>query len=74
MVDFSNKNLCKKVKAISTEVNDYESILLQKYKIEDVKKLDVNKAVVCHKQNYAYVVFYCHKTVSTRCIWLLWKV
>ncbi|KAL4560370.1 hypothetical protein LXL04_032520 [Taraxacum kok-saghyz] len=51
MVDFSTSKLGKKVKAISTE---------------GAKKLAADKAVVCHKQNYAYAVFYCHKTVSTR--------
>nr|GEY07057.1 hypothetical protein [Tanacetum cinerariifolium] len=60
------ENKGKNVKAISTEVNTKESTPLQKYKIEVAKKLAANKAVVCHKQNYAYAVFYCHKTVSTR--------
>lgn len=65
MVDFSTKKLGKNVKAISTEVNAKESPL-QKYKIAIAKKLAAKKAVVCHKQNYAYAVFYCHKTVSTQ--------
>ncbi|KAJ0784865.1 putative BURP domain-containing protein [Helianthus annuus] len=66
MVDFSTTKLGKNVKAISTEVSSKESTPLQKYKIELAKKLAANKAVVCHKQNYAYAVFYCHKTVSTQ--------
>ncbi|MFS7909031.1 putative BURP domain-containing protein [Helianthus anomalus] len=66
MVDFSTTKLGKNVKAISTEVSAKESTPLQKYNIEVPKKLAANKAVVCHKQNYAYVVFYCHKTVSTQ--------
>ncbi|KAI7743634.1 hypothetical protein M8C21_012056 [Ambrosia artemisiifolia] len=66
MVDFSTTKLGKNVKAISTEVSAKESTPLQKYKIEVAKKLAANKAVVCHKQNYAYAVFYCHKTVSTQ--------
>ncbi|KAL4560373.1 hypothetical protein LXL04_032523 [Taraxacum kok-saghyz] len=66
MVDFSTSKLGKKVKAISTEVNTNESTPLQTYKIEGAKKLAADKAVVCHKHNYAYAVFYCHKTVSTR--------
>lgn len=66
MVDFSTTKLGKNVKAVSTEVNAKESTPLQKYKIEVAKKLAANKAVVCHKQNYAYAVFYCHKTVSTK--------
>ncbi|KAJ0624856.1 putative BURP domain-containing protein [Helianthus annuus] len=66
MVDFSTTKLGKTVKAISTEVSAKESTPLQKYKIEVAKKLAANKAVVCHKQNYAYAVFYCHKTASTQ--------
>ncbi|XP_023741539.1 BURP domain protein RD22 [Lactuca sativa] len=66
MVDFSTSKLGKNVKAISTEVNAKESTPLQKYTIEGAKKLAADKAVVCHKQNYAYAVFYCHKTVNTR--------
>ncbi|KAI3683885.1 hypothetical protein L1987_84400 [Smallanthus sonchifolius] len=66
MVDFSTTKLGKNVKAISTEVNAKESTPLQKYKITVAKKLAANKAVVCHKENYAYAVFYCHKTVSTQ--------
>lgn len=66
MVDFSTTKLGKKVKAISTEVNSKVDTPLQKYKIQVAKKLAAKKAVVCHKQNYAYAVFYCHKTVSTR--------
>ncbi|KAM0053580.1 putative BURP domain-containing protein [Helianthus debilis subsp. tardiflorus] len=66
MVDFSTTKLGKNVKAISTEVRAKERTRLQKYKIEVAKKLAANKAVVCHKQNYAYAVFYCHKTASTQ--------
>ncbi|KAK9058855.1 hypothetical protein SSX86_023699 [Deinandra increscens subsp. villosa] len=68
MVDFSITKLGKRVKAISTEVNAKESTIpLQKYKITSVvKKLAADKVVVCHKRNYAYAVFYCHKTVSTQ--------
>ncbi|XP_076909958.1 BURP domain protein RD22-like [Bidens hawaiensis] len=66
MVDFSTTKLGKNVRAISTEVNNKESTSLQKYQIEAAKTLAANKAVVCHKQNYPYAVFYCHKTVSTK--------
>ncbi|CAI9267918.1 unnamed protein product [Lactuca saligna] len=66
MVDFSTTKLGKKVKAISTEVNVKESTPLQKYTIEGAKKLVADRAVVCHRKNYAYAVFYCHKTVGTR--------
>ncbi|KAI3826098.1 hypothetical protein L1987_00141 [Smallanthus sonchifolius] len=66
MVDFSTIKLGKNVKAISTEVNAKESTRLQKFRIKVAKKLAANKAVVCHKENYPYAVFYCHKFVSTQ--------
>ncbi|KAJ7965999.1 BURP domain protein RD22 [Quillaja saponaria] len=65
MVDYSTSKLGKNVEAISTEVG--KETQLQKYTIAPgVKKMEGNKAVVCHKQNYAYAVFYCHKTETTR--------
>ncbi|KAI3683882.1 hypothetical protein L1987_84397 [Smallanthus sonchifolius] len=65
-VDFSTVELGEKVKALSTEVNAKESTSSQTYRIGLVKKLAANKAVVCHKQNYVYAVFYCHTNVGTR--------
>jgi hypothetical protein len=66
MVDFSTSKLGKDVQAISTEAG--KGSQLQKYTIAPgVKKIGAGKkAVVCHKQNYAYAVFYCHSTESTR--------
>ncbi|KAI3738115.1 hypothetical protein L2E82_28134 [Cichorium intybus] len=67
MIDFSTAKLGKKVKAISTEVHvKGKCSPLQKYTIKGAKKLVADEAVVCHKKNYAYAVFYCHKTVSTK--------
>ncbi|MQJ84101.1 hypothetical protein EI014_25415, partial [Escherichia coli] len=64
MVDFSTSKLGKNVEAVSTEVD--KATKLQKYTIAPgVKKLAEDKAVVCHKQNYPYAVFYCHKTDTT---------
>nr|GMC48976.1 BURP domain protein RD22-like [Ipomoea batatas]GME11135.1 BURP domain protein RD22-like [Ipomoea batatas] len=64
MVDFSKSKLGKKVRAISTAAGGQTS--MQKYTISGVQKIQNNdKAVVCHKQNYAYAVFYCHKTQTT---------
>ncbi|XP_074331466.1 BURP domain-containing protein 6-like [Apium graveolens] len=57
MIDFATSKLGKKVTAVSTDV-DKESGL-QNYKILGSKKLG-ETIVVCHKQNYAYAVFYCH--------------
>ena len=65
MVDFTTSKLGKNVEAISTEVN--KETQLQKYRVKSgVKKLGGDEAVVCHKQNYPYAVFYCHKTETTR--------
>ncbi|XP_045811042.1 BURP domain protein RD22-like [Trifolium pratense] len=67
MVDFATSKLGNNVEAISTEV-EKESSELQKYVIaKGVKKLgDNNKVVVCHKENYPYAVFYCHKMDTTK--------
>ncbi|TKY74592.1 Dehydration-responsive protein RD22 [Spatholobus suberectus] len=65
MVDFSTSKLGKNVEVVSTEVDKETG--LQKYTVAPgVKKLAGDKAVVCHKQNYPYAVFYCHKTETTR--------
>ncbi|WJX16446.1 hypothetical protein P8452_06469 [Trifolium repens] len=66
MVDFTTSKLGNNVEVITTEV-EKESSELQEYVIEKgVKKLgDKNKTIVCHKENYPYAVFYCHKTDST---------
>ncbi|XP_059461306.1 BURP domain-containing protein 3-like [Corylus avellana] len=65
MVDFSTSKLGKDVNAISTEVG--KETQLQKYTIAPgLKKMGGKKAVVCHKQSYAYAVFYCHSTETTR--------
>ncbi|KAJ6330117.1 hypothetical protein OIU76_008862 [Salix suchowensis] len=65
MIDFTTSKLGKNVLAISTEVDGQTK--MQKYTIKTgVKKMAGDKSVVCHKQNYAYAVFYCHATKSTR--------
>ncbi|CAI8605751.1 unnamed protein product [Vicia faba] len=67
MVDFTTSKLGNNVEAVSTEVKK-ESSELQEYVIaKGVKKMgEKNKAVVCHKENYPYAVFYCHKTDTTK--------
>ncbi|KAM7493238.1 hypothetical protein LguiB_027847 [Lonicera macranthoides] len=65
MIDFSTSKLGKKVQAISTEVLK-GTTKLEKYSIVGVRKMASEKAVVCHKENYAYAVFYCHNTHSTK--------
>ncbi|GAU21085.1 hypothetical protein TSUD_10020 [Trifolium subterraneum] len=66
MVDFATSKLGNNVEAISTEV-EKECSKLQQYVIaKGVKKLGKdNKVVTCHKENYPYAVFYCHKTNGT---------
>ncbi|BAT78301.1 hypothetical protein LR48_Vigan561s005700 [Vigna angularis] len=65
MVDFSTSKLGKNLVVLSTEV-DQETGLQQYTIAPGVKKISGDKAVVCHKQNYPYAVFYCHKTETTR--------
>ncbi|KAG5540632.1 hypothetical protein RHGRI_020753 [Rhododendron griersonianum] len=64
MIDFTTSKLGKSVQPISTEVD--RETQLQKYRVSEVKKTGGEKSVVCHKQNYAYAVFYCHKTSTTK--------
>jgi hypothetical protein len=65
MVDFSTSKLGKNIQAVSTEVEKPTGV--QKYTIADrVQKLSSSKSVVCHRQEYAYAVFYCHSTQTTR--------
>ncbi|KAK4747044.1 hypothetical protein SAY87_026081 [Trapa incisa] len=66
MVDYAGSKLGRSLKAVSTEIA--KEAPKQKYTIEeDAKKVGGEaKYVVCHKLNYLYAVFYCHKTASTR--------
>ncbi|KAL9176871.1 hypothetical protein ABFS82_01G023200 [Erythranthe guttata] len=66
MVDFTTSKLGKNVKAISTNAENNNGDEAREYIIKGVKKLPSEKgAVVCHRQEYAYAVFYCHKTDAT---------
>ncbi|XP_054813836.1 BURP domain-containing protein 3-like [Prosopis cineraria] len=66
MVDFSTSKLGKNVEALSTEVK--KETKMQEYTIthNGVKKVGEAKVVVCHKMDYVYAVFYCHKIETTR--------
>lgn len=65
MIDFSTSKLGKDVQAVSTEVE--KETAKQTYTVTQVeKKTAGDKAVACHKQNYAYAVFYCHATRTTK--------
>ncbi|XP_073055380.1 BURP domain protein RD22-like [Primulina eburnea] len=64
MIDFTTSKIGKRVEAISTNAENGDK--LKEYSIVGVKKMSRGKAVVaCHKQAYAYAVFYCHKTETT---------
>ncbi|KAH7849533.1 hypothetical protein Vadar_019175 [Vaccinium darrowii] len=65
MVDFSISKLGKSIQPISTEV-EKKTNKLQEYRVLGVKKLGGEKSVQCHKLNYAYAVFYCHKLTATK--------
>ncbi|KAF2304494.1 hypothetical protein GH714_032663 [Hevea brasiliensis] len=68
MIDFSTSVLGKNVQVVSTEAENQNQ--LQKYTITDgTKKMAGDKSVVCHKQNYAYAVFYCHATQPRGLTW-----
>ncbi|XP_054820086.1 BURP domain protein RD22-like isoform X2 [Prosopis cineraria] len=65
MVDFITLKLGKNVEALSTEVMMKET-KKQEYTItQGAKKVGEAKVVVCHKVNYIYALFYCHKTETT---------
>nr|POE95966.1 burp domain protein rd22 [Quercus suber] len=59
LVDFSVSKLGKNVQVLSTQVP--KETEKQEYRITGVHRINANKGVVCHKQNYVYAVFYCHE-------------
>lgn len=65
MVDFSTSKLGKSVDAISTKAENGEK--KKEYSVVGVKKKKMGGkgAVVCHREEYAYAVFYCHVTGAT---------
>ncbi|XP_054818758.1 BURP domain protein RD22-like [Prosopis cineraria] len=65
MVDFIASKRGRHVEALSTEV--VKETKKQEYTItHGVKKVGAEtKAAVCHKLNYVYAVFYCHKIENT---------
>ncbi|XP_074287035.1 BURP domain-containing protein 6-like [Silene latifolia] len=65
MVDYVKSTLGRNVKTISTEVtNGFDKG--QNYTFGKViKAARDDNVMVCHKLNYAYAVFYCHKTKGT---------
>ncbi|XP_068327282.1 BURP domain protein RD22-like [Pyrus communis] len=68
MIDFTTSKLGTSVEAlVSTEEEKEATMFMRKYTImPGVKKLEREKAVLCHKRNYPYAVFYCHAIKQTR--------
>uniref|UniRef100_A0A7N0RIA5 BURP domain-containing protein n=1 Tax=Kalanchoe fedtschenkoi TaxID=63787 RepID=A0A7N0RIA5_KALFE len=65
MIDFSIQRLGKNIQAVSTEAE--KDTKLQNFTIlSGIKKIGNGEAVACHKQNYAYAVFYCHDVKGAR--------
>ncbi|OAY82747.1 BURP domain-containing protein 3, partial [Ananas comosus] len=63
MVDFSTSSLgTRDVRAVSTTVTKKEYTIVQ----SGIYKLAGDELVACHVETYAYAVFYCHLTGSTR--------
>ncbi|KAB2607740.1 dehydration-responsive protein RD22-like [Pyrus ussuriensis x Pyrus communis] len=62
MIDFTTSKLGRNIQAFSTEVLEKGGTM----SIISMKKLAGDKAVVCHKQNYPYTLFYRHATKPTR--------
>ncbi|KAI5354974.1 hypothetical protein L3X38_007869 [Prunus dulcis] len=68
MVDFSTSKLgTRNVEAISTEVlEEGATKYMHNYTtMPGLKKLEGDKVVVCHKENYPYAVFFCHAIKQT---------
>ncbi|KAL9676531.1 hypothetical protein QQ045_004745 [Rhodiola kirilowii] len=65
MIDFSIQHLGKNIQAVSTEAE--KDTKLQKFTVlKGMKQIGKDEAVACHKQNYAYAVFYCHDVKGAR--------
>ncbi|CAL8996842.1 unnamed protein product [Prunus brigantina] len=68
MVDFSTSKLgTRNVEAISTEVLERGATMsMHNYTtMPGLKKLEGDKVVVCHKENYPYAVYFCHAIKQT---------
>ncbi|KAL6124176.1 hypothetical protein ACLB2K_076691 [Fragaria x ananassa] len=63
LIDFMVSKLGKHVQVYSTEAEDESK---QEYRIETTGVQSIgDRSVVCHKENYVYGVFYCHKFDDT---------
>ncbi|KAJ7948537.1 BURP domain protein RD22 [Quillaja saponaria] len=63
LIDYTVSKLGKNVQVLTTEIE--KETKKQQYNIvKGVQKVG-DRAVVCHKLNYAYAVFYCHEIEAT---------
>lgn len=70
LIDFSVSKLgSKKVQVFTTEVvsadKSKDTSKLQRYTVAKGGQKIGDSAVVCHRQNYVYAVFYCHEIEAT---------
>lgn len=70
LIDFSVSELgTKKVQVFTTEVvsadKSKDTSKLQEYTVAKGGRKIGDSAVVCHRQNYVYAVFYCHEIEAT---------
>ncbi|KAL1346095.1 hypothetical protein HN51_019784 [Arachis hypogaea] len=63
LVNFAVLKLGKNIKLLSTEL-EKENEKAEEYSVLKGVTKNGDKAVVCHKLNYPYAVFYCHKVES----------
>lgn len=67
MIGFTVSKLGKKVRVLSTEMEkEREKEEKEEYRVEEGVEKAGDRAVVCHKLNYPYAVFFCHKVHATR--------
>ncbi|KAJ3695151.1 hypothetical protein LUZ60_000528 [Juncus effusus] len=68
MVDFSVESLgTTDMKPVSTIIYGNDERPKQEYTVvsSGIKSINLDEFVICHKQPYAYAVFYCHLAIST---------
>ncbi|KAH7511336.1 hypothetical protein FEM48_ZijujUnG0024400 [Ziziphus jujuba var. spinosa] len=68
LVDFVVSKIGNKVDVHVTEVENEEAQEFIIGKKTELKNGDVS--VICHKENFAYAVFYCHKIYGTKAYWV----
>lgn len=65
MVDFAISKLGKDAKVVATEAAEDSHIRTYTVAPEGAQELKGSKSVTCHREAYAYAVYYCHETYET---------